>query len=142
MLGYYKNPEATAAVLSADGWYRTGDVGRIDEKGYIHFVEREREVIIRSGFNVYPVEVEQVLTSHPDVMLAAVVGRQVGGNEEVVAYVQPVTGRTVDTAELSAWAAERLGAYKRPQDIVLMDHLPAAPTGKILKKALRDLAAG
>lgn len=141
MLGYYKNPEATAAVLSADGWYRTGDVGRIDEKGYIHFVEREREVIIRSGFNVYPVEVEQVLTSHPDVMLAAVVGRQVDGNEEVVAYVQPVTGRTVDTAELSVWAAERLGAYKRPQDIVLMDHLPAAPTGKILKKALRDLAA-
>ena len=142
MLGYYKNPEATAAVLSPDGWYRTGDVGRIDEKGYIHFVEREREVIIRSGFNVYPVEVEQVLTSHPDVMLAAVVGRPVAGNEEIVAFVQPVAGRTIDPEGLSVWAAARLGGYKQPQDIVIMEQLPAAPTGKILKKNLRDIAAG
>ena len=144
MLGYYKDPEATEAVLSADGWYRTGDVGRVDEKGYIHFVEREREVIIRSGFNVYPVEVEQVLASHPDVMLAAVVGRQVsdgvGGNEEIVAFVQPVTGRKITLGDLSAWAAERLGAYKRPQKIIVMDNLPAAPTGKILKKNLREIA--
>lgn len=141
MLGYYRNPEATEAVLSPEGWYRTGDVGRVDEKGYIHFVEREREVIIRSGFNVYPVEVEQVLTSHPDVTLAAVVGREVEGNEEIVAFVQPVTGHTVDPDTLAAWAADKLGAYKRPQEIRVLEALPAAATGKILKKQLREMAA-
>jgi long-chain acyl-CoA synthetase len=141
MLGYYRDPEATAAVITPDGWYRTGDLCRVDADGYVHFVERDREVIIRSGFNVYPVEVETVLASHPDVVLAAVVGRTVAGNEEVVAFVEPVAGRTPDPAALAAWCADRLAPYKRPAEIVVMDALPAAPTGKLLKKPLRELAA-
>ncbi len=141
MLGYYRDPEATAVVMTPDGWYRTGDLCRLDGDGFVHFVERDREVIIRSGFNVYPVEVEEVLAAHPDVALAAVVGRSVGGNEEVVAFVEPAPGRDPTPDALAAWAAERLGPYKRPAEIRVLDALPAAPTGKILKARLRELAA-
>ena len=142
MLGYYRNEEASREVLTDDGWYRTGDLGWLDDDNYIHYVERQKEVIIRSGFNVYPVEVEEVLSSHPAVTLSGVVGRAVKGNEEIVAYVELAAGEKVAVDELAVYAAERLAPYKRPAEIHILESLPAAPTGKILKKELRAMARG
>ncbi|AWK85796.1 long-chain fatty acid--CoA ligase [Azospirillum thermophilum] len=141
MLGYYHEPALTSQVLTDDGWLKTGDVARQEPDGCIAVVGRIREIVIRSGFNVYPEEVEGVLTSHPAVTLAAVVGVAAAGNEEVVAFVQFVPGRGATEEELKAFAAERLAPYKRPARIVALDALPASPTGKLLKSGLRGLAA-
>jgi len=140
MLGYYRAPDLTAQVLTPDGWLKTGDVARIEPDGCLTVVGRIREIIIHSGFNVYPEEVEGVLSGHPAVTLAAVIGRAVAGNEEVVAFVQLAPGQAVDEAELKAWAAERLAPYKRPARIVAMLALPASPTGKLKKGTLREVA--
>ncbi|MCS0630691.1 AMP-binding protein [Telluria mixta] len=141
MRGYYRNPEATAAGLRPGGWLNTGDMARQDPDGALFIVGRTKELIIRSGFNVYPLEVETVLNAHPGVTQSAVVGRLVAdGNEEVVAFVQPDPRRTPSEAELRAWAAERLAPYKRPARIVMMDALPAAANGKVLKHVLKGMA--
>ncbi|WP_299726928.1 class I adenylate-forming enzyme family protein [uncultured Tateyamaria sp.] len=136
MTGYFRNPEATAAVLNAEGWLRTGDLGRMDDQGRLHIVGRCKELIIHGGFNVYPPEVEAVLSDHPGVVQAAVIGRARAGDEEVLAFVQIVPGAGVQEAELRAYVAERLVGYKRPSTYVFADSLPAAPTGKILKHKL------
>ncbi len=142
MRGYYRNPEATAAALRPGGWLNTGDMARQDPDGALFIVGRTKELIIRSGFNVYPLEVETVLNAHPGVTQSAVVGRVVAdGNEEVVAFVQPDPRRTPSEAELRAWAAERLAPYKRPARIVMMAALPAAANGKVLKHVLKERAA-
>ncbi|MCC5858997.1 MAG: AMP-binding protein [Ectothiorhodospiraceae bacterium] len=138
MKGYFRRPEATAEVLTADGWLNTGDLARLDGQGNLYIVGRTKELIIRSGFNVYPPDVEAVITEHPDVTLCAVVGRAVEGNEEVVAYVQLVPGSMATATEIRAFASERLAPYKRPSEVVIMDSLPATPTGKILKARLRQ----
>ena len=140
MLGYYRAPELTAEVVSADGWFNTGDLARADVDGNLFIAGRSKELIIRSGFNVYPVEVEGVLTQHPDVRQCAVVGRAVPGNEEVVAFVEVREGSPVTPAELTAFAAERLAPYKLPAEIVILPVLPASATGKVLKSALRERA--
>jgi acyl-CoA synthetase (AMP-forming)/AMP-acid ligase II len=140
MLGYYRAPELTAAVLSADGWFNTGDLARADADGNLFIAGRTKELIIRSGFNVYPVEVEGVLTQHPDVRQCAVVGRSVPGNEEVVAFVELREGATTSPAELAAFAAARLAPYKQPAEIVVLPALPASATGKVLKSVLRSRA--
>ena len=140
MKGYYRAPEATAAALSPDGWFNTGDLARFDgDYGFI--VGRTKELIIRSGFNVYPPEVEAVLSAHRDVVQSAVVGRAIDGNEEVVAFVQLLPGATTTAADLRAFAASQLAAYKRPAEIILLDALPASSTGKILKHLLPNVAA-
>jgi len=141
MLGYYRAPELTAETVTPDGWLRTGDLARMDADGAYHVVGRSKELIIRSGFNVYPVEVEQVLNAHPDVVQSAVVGRTVEGNEEVVAFVETVPEAAVAVDALRAYLKERLSPYKVPTEIVIMEHLPAAATGKILKKELQRMAA-
>jgi len=141
MLGYYRAPELTAETLTDDGWLRTGDLAQVDADGAYHVVGRSKELIIRSGFNVYPVEVEQVLNAHPDVVQSAVVGRAVEGNEEVVAFVETRESAAVSVEALRAFLKERLSPYKVPTQIVIMQHLPAAPTGKILKKELQRIAA-
>ena len=141
MKGYYQRPEATTEVIDENGWLNTGDMARIDECGNLHIVGRTKELIIRSGFNVYPPDVEAVLTAHPEVTLSAVVGRPVEGNEEVVAYVQLAPGSTATAEDIRAFAAERLAPYKRPSEVVLMEALPATPTGKILKGKLNDMIA-
>lgn len=141
MLGYYKNDAANEDVRRPDGFMTTGDIGSVDQHGNLSLVGRTKDVIIRSGFNVYPIEVEAVLSQVPGVALVAVVGRAVDGNEEVIAYVQPAAGRQLDVAELDAWARENLTAYKRPKEIILTNELPIGPTGKILKSKLKaDLA--
>jgi len=141
MLGYYRAPELSAEALTADGWLRTGDLARVDADGAYHVVGRSKELIIRSGFNVYPVEVEQVLNGHPDVVQSAVVGRAVEGNEEVVAFVEVAQDAAIGVDTLRAYLKERLSPYKVPTQIVIMPQLPAAPTGKILKKELQRIAA-
>ncbi|WP_420409820.1 class I adenylate-forming enzyme family protein [Hoeflea sp.] len=136
MKGYFRNPEATAAAISADGWLRTGDLGRIDAGGRLHISGRAKELIIRSGFNVYPPEVEAALNDHPAVVQSAVIGRSTNGDEEVLAFVQPRAPGAVQEDELQAFVSERLAGYKRPSRILLVDALPAAATGKILKHRL------
>ena len=140
MAGYFRNPEATRAVLDDDGWLNTGDMGRVDGDGNLFIVGRSKELIIHSGFNVYPPDVEAVLNAHPLVTLSAVVGRPVKGDEDVVAYVQPVEGAQLSAEELSAYAREHLSGYKRPAEIIFMEALPATSTGKILKGKLKEMA--
>lgn len=141
MKGYYKAKAQTAEVLTPDGWLNTGDMARLADDGGLFIVGRSKELIIRSGFNVYPVEVEQVLNAHPDITHSAVVGRTVPGNEEVVAFVEPVPGRTLDVDAIAAYLREHLSPYKLPSEIVVMTPLPALPTGKPAKQTMRELAA-
>ena len=103
-----------------------------------YIVGRTKEMIIRSGFNVYPAEIEAVLSTHPDVVQCAVVGRPVEGNEEVVAFVQLIKGSAATAQDLMAHVAPQLTSYKRPSEIILMDALPATSTGKLLKHKLAE----
>lgn len=139
MKGYYRNPAVTAEVINAEGWLNTGDLARCDETGALFIVGRTKDLIIRSGFNVYPVEVEAVLNAHPDVTQSAVVGREVEGNEEVVAFVERAPGTAIDEAGLIAYAAESLAPYKRPVQVIFMSPLPAAANGKVLKHKLKEM---
>jgi acyl-CoA synthetase (AMP-forming)/AMP-acid ligase II len=139
MKGYYKAPDETAAVIDAEGWLNTRDLARFEDD-CLWIVGRTRELIIRSGFNVYPPEVEAVLNSHPEVTQSAVVGRKVEGNEEVIAFVQLRPGAAADADALARFAAERLAPYKRPQEILLLEAFPASATGKVLKHRLAALA--
>ena len=140
MRGYYRDDGATRAAMTGDGWFRTGDLGRRGKDGYLFIVGRLKELIIRSGFNVYPAEVETALNSHPHVVQSAVIGRKAGGNEEVVAFVEAKSGSSLQPSALRDHARERLAAYKRPQHIFILDKIPASPTGKILKAPLAPLA--
>ncbi|ARJ65279.1 long-chain fatty acid--CoA ligase [Magnetospirillum sp. ME-1] len=141
MKGYYRAPEMTAEVIDAEGWLNTGDFARRDADGALFIVGRAKELIIRSGFNVYPAEVEAVFNAHPLVTHSAVVGRPAAdGNEEVVAFVQVAPGTQIDAAQLGEWAASRLAPYKRPGEVVVVGHLPAGATGKILKNRLAEAA--
>lgn len=139
MKGYFRKPEQTAKVLTADGWLNTEDLARVDASGNITIIGRSKELIIRSGFNIYPAEVEAVLNAHPKVMHSAVIGQTVKQDEAVLAFVQPVTGAAVTEADLDEYCRLNLVAYKRPQKIILLDRLPASASGKILKKELFNL---
>ena len=134
MKGYYRNPEATAAVLDGEGWFRSGDLGWIGPRGELYISGRRKELIVRSGFNVHPPEIEAMLTRHPQVRQAAVVGRPVKGDEEIVAFL--LTEPDLDPDDLRDWLKERLVAYKVPQHLILVEAYPTAPTGKILKHKL------
>lgn len=140
MLGYYRNPQATAAALDAEGYLNTGDLVRLDETGNVHIAGRSKELIIHSGFNVYPPEVEGVISKHPGVLLCAVVGQQHDGNEHVVAWVQRAAGSKLTETELQAFIRPLLTAYKRPSRIIFMEQLPTAPSGKVLKHKLKGLS--
>lgn len=140
MKGYYRDPDQTAKAITSDGWFKTGDLGRMDRDGNLYVVGRLKELIIRSGFNVYPAEVEGVLAAHPDVALSAVVGRSAGDNEEVVAFVQPISGRNIERAALESHMRANLAPYKCPSHYVFLDALPATATGKILKAQLKQRA--
>jgi acyl-CoA synthetase (AMP-forming)/AMP-acid ligase II len=137
MRGYYREPALTAAVLDADGWLNTGDMVRQDDDGALHIVGRTKELIIRSGFNVYPLEVETVLNAHPSVTQSAVVGRPAAdGDEQVWAFVELDPRQPVTMEALHLYLRDQLAPYKRPSQIIAMDALPAAASGKILKSRL------
>jgi long-chain acyl-CoA synthetase len=145
MAGYWtdggKDEEATAQAVR-DGWMHTGDVGRLDDDGYLYVVDRLKDLIIRGGFNVYPRDVEDVLLAHPDVATAAVVGRPdpVLG-EEVVAWVSLAAGATVTAEELVAFSRRHLGRHKHPREVRIVPAVPLTSVGKTDRKALRRLAA-
>ena len=140
MRGYYRAPALTCAVIDQDGWFNTGDLARQGDDDALFVVGRTKELIIRSGFNVYPVEVEQAINCHPAVVQSAVVGRDVRDNEEVVAFVELAPNASLDAETLAAFLRERLSPYKLPSEIRFLAQLPAAPTGKIRKHELRALA--
>ena len=138
--GYFRNAEATAQVMRPGGWYASGDLGCLGADGALFVLGRLKEMIIRSGFNVYPAEVEAALHAFAAIELAAVVGQRVqgddAGNEEVVAYVVLRPGATLDRAALDAHLREHLAPYKRPQRVQVMDSLPMTQSGKVLKRKL------
>jgi long-chain acyl-CoA synthetase len=137
MRGYRNRPQATAEVLSADGWLRTGDIGEMDAEGNLRIVDRAKDLIIRGGYNVYPSEVEAVLYEHPDIIEAAVVGiAHDHYGEEVAAVVVVHPTSPQDGAAIAAWSRERLSAYKIPRVVTFVDELPRGSTGKILKRAI------
>ena len=135
--GYWADPDASARVLDADGWLHTGDVGVADDDGWLALVERVKDVVIVSGFNVYPGEVENVLAQHADVADVAVVGEpHPRTGETVVAYVVPKPGRHPDPVELLRHAGRRLARYKLPTRVELVDELPRSFAGKLLRREL------
>jgi acyl-CoA synthetase (AMP-forming)/AMP-acid ligase II len=137
MRGYLGRPEETAAVLT-DGWLRTGDVGFLDEDGYLTIAGRSKDMIIRGGENIYPKEIEDVLALHADVVAAAVIGVPDEKWGEVVgAFVQPRPGAVVDIESLKALCREHLSSYKRPTAIHVMEALPTNAVGKLDKNSLR-----
>ena len=138
MTGYWHDPQTTAVAVR-DGWFHTGDVGHLDDDGFLFLVDRLKDVIIRNGFNVYPRDVEEALMRHPDVAVCAVIGRpDVEAGEEVVAFVQPVPGSSVTSEQLVAYAREHLAAIKYPREVHLIDAVPLTSIGKLDRKALRS----
>ncbi|GHF66861.1 acyl-CoA synthetase (AMP-forming)/AMP-acid ligase II [Amycolatopsis bartoniae] len=134
MKGYYKDPERTAETI-VDGWLHTGDLGLLDEQGFLRLTDRRRDLIISGGFNVYPGEVEQVLWGHPAVRDCAVVGApHEDWGEMVTAVVELNNGMTVDEAELIALCRAQLGPVRTPKQVFFVDHLPRSANGKVLKK--------
>ncbi|BBX04773.1 long-chain fatty acid--CoA ligase [Mycolicibacterium moriokaense] len=136
MKGYHNKPEATAEAITEDGWFRTGDIGRIDEEGFIFVEDRLKDMIISGGENIYSIEVERVLAEHPAVVDVAIIGVPDEKWGEVVKAVVELEGEATEE-ELIAFARERLAAYKCPKSVEVRDELPRNPTGKILKKDLR-----
>jgi long-chain acyl-CoA synthetase len=137
MKGYYNRPEATAEAMRG-GWFHTGDVGTLDQEGYLTIVDRTKDMIIRGGFNVYQREIEEVLMTHPGIALAAVLGvpdERLG--EEVKAFVVRRAGTNLTETELLVWCREQFAAYKYPRVIEFRESLPISATGKILKRELR-----
>jgi long-chain acyl-CoA synthetase len=138
MLGYWERPEDTKAVLK-DGWLKTGDIGVMDADGFFQIVDRKKDMILVSGFNVYPNEVEEVIAAVPGVLEVGVVGTPDGrSGERVQAYV--VGKAPLPTKEqIVAHCRESLAAYKIPQEVIFVDELPKSPIGKILRRELRKL---
>lgn len=135
--GYYKNPEATAEA-SAHGWHHTGDIGVLDDEGFLHIVDRAKDMIISGGFNVFSAEVEQALMAHPDVLDCAVVGLpDEKWGERVVAVIQPAPGKEIDADALIGFVKERIGSVKAPKQIEVWPDLPRSKVGKILKTEIK-----
>jgi long-chain acyl-CoA synthetase len=135
--GYLDDPEATARALTADGWLRTGDVAVTDEDGYLYIVDRAKDLIIVSGFNVFPAEVEDVIAMHPAVADVGVVGvPHPHHGEAVKAFVVVRPGATVDEETLIEWCAEHIARYKCPSKILFVEELPRGVSGKLLRREL------
>jgi long-chain acyl-CoA synthetase len=137
MQGYWRSPDTTAEALR-DGWLHTGDLGHLDEQGYLFIVDRKKDLIIRGGFNVYPRDVEDLLLEHPAIERAGVIGRSDPRHgEEVVAFVSLRPGHQASGEELVQWARERIGGYKYPREVHVIDEVPLTGVGKVDRKALR-----
>ncbi len=139
MAGYWNDPEQTAEMIDANGWAHTGDVGRIDEEGYLTIVDRKRDMIVSGGFNVYPTEVENAILTLVGVREAAVVGAPDDRwGEAVTAVVVVRPGHSVTAEEVIAACRENLAAYKAPKDVHFVDELPKSGVGKILRRDVRE----
>ena len=138
MAGYWRKPEATAAAISPDGWYRSGDGGHMDADGYVYVTDRIKDMIISGGENIYPAEIERVLAEHPALADVAVIGvPDERWGEVPKAVVVFRAGMSVEPGELVDWCRERLAGYKVPKTVDIIDALPRNPTGKVLKRELR-----
>jgi long-chain acyl-CoA synthetase len=137
--GYFRDADATDAVLTEDGWLRTGDMATVDDDGYIWLVDRAKDLVIVSGFNVYPAEVEDVLASHPDVVEVGVVGvPHPHTGEAVKAFVVAVEGSDIDEETLIEFCLDHLARYKCPNKVLFVDELPRNTTGKLVRRQLLD----
>ena len=141
MMGYYKKPAETAAVLE-DGWLRTGDLGFLDADGYVTIVDRKKDMIIASGFNVYPKEIDELLMTHPKVLEVCTIGiPDEYRGENVKTYIVVKPGQTLTEDEVKAFCRDSMAAYKVPRIVEFIDSLPKSAVGKILRRELRDLDA-
>ncbi len=139
MMGYYKKPEDTKKAI-IDGWFRTGDLGKVDEEGFIYIVDRLKDLIIHKGMNIYPREIEEILCNHPKINACAVIGiKDETANEIPIAYVEPKDGLTITESEVKEFLKPKLAVFKTPRKVITLDKLPRNATGKILKRELRDL---
>jgi long-chain acyl-CoA synthetase len=141
MAGYWQRPDETARVMTPEGWLRTGDVGVMDERGHLRIVDRKKDLIFVSGFNVYPGEVEEVVTQMPGVLECAAIGiADAKCGEAVKLVVVRADGGGPTEAEVRAWCAANLTGYKRPRVVEFRSALPKTPVGKVLRRALREAA--
>jgi fatty-acyl-CoA synthase len=143
MLGYYQAPEVTARVIDGEGWYYTGDLARMDERGYLHIVGRKRDLIIRGGQSIYPAEIENYLTAHPKIREAAVVGMPSAvEGESVWAFILLEEGVEMTAREVLDHCRLKLEPYKIPSQVRFMAEFPRSATGKPQKFKLREIASG
>ena len=139
MAGYWRRPEETARAIDAGGWLRTGDVGTMDATGLVRIVDRKKDMVIVSGFNVYPNEIEDVATGHPGVSEAAAIGVTDERTGEAVKLFVVRRDPALTEADLAEFLRERLTGYKRPRHYVFVESLPKTAVGKILRRALREM---
>ncbi|UXZ05453.1 AMP-binding protein [Moraxella nasicaprae] len=139
MKGYYKRDDETAKVMTQDGYFRTGDIGVMDADGFVKIVDRKKDMILVSGFNVYPNEVEEAIAAHPKVLECGVIGVPDNHSGEVVKVYVVKKDASLDEKEVQNWAKQHLTGYKRPKHIAFIDELPKSNVGKILRKELRNL---
>jgi long-chain acyl-CoA synthetase len=139
MMGYYKKPEATAEVLK-DGWFYSGDIGCFDEDGYLSITDRKKDMIIAGGYNIYPVELDNVLFDHPKILEACTVGvKDEYRGETVKAFIVVKEGENLTEEEVTAYCRENLAAYKVPKIIEFINELPKSAVGKILRRKLKEM---
>lgn len=138
MKGYWGRPEATAKTITEDGWLHTGDIAKIDEKGFVYIVDRKKDMILVSGFNVYPNEIEDVVASHPSVLEVAAVGVPDNHSGEVVKIFVVKKDEKLEDAELIEFCREHLTGYKVPRFVEFRDELPKTNVGKILRRELKE----
>ena len=142
MAGYWNRPDATAEVMTEDGWLRTGDIGHMDEQGFIYIDDRKKDLIIVSGFNVYPNEVDDVATLHPGVREAAAVGIEDEHSGEAVKLFVVRSDPTLEAVAVIEHCRQSLTGYKIPKEVEFIDELPKSNVGKILRRELRDRETG
>ncbi|HRH29224.1 MAG TPA: AMP-binding protein, partial [Aquabacterium sp.] len=140
MAGYWQRPDETAKVMTADGFFRTGDIATMDERGYFRIVDRKKDMILVSGFNVYPNEVEDVVTQMPGVLECAAVGVKDEHSGEAVKLVIVKDNPALTEQQVRDYCAQHLTGYKRPKVVEFRAELPKTPVGKILRRELRDKA--
>jgi acyl-CoA synthetase (AMP-forming)/AMP-acid ligase II len=141
MQGYFEDPTQTAEAIDPDGWLHTGDIGTMDERGYLKITDRKKDMFIVGGFNAYPAEIESLLLGHPDIAQVAVVGVPDERMGEIgMAFVVPATGTTPDPDEIVAWAREHMANFKAPRHVRVVEALPMNASNKVLKVRLRDEA--
>jgi long-chain acyl-CoA synthetase len=138
MAGYWQRPDETAKAMTGDGYFRSGDVGVVDERGYFRIVDRKKDMILVSGFNVYPNEVEDVVSQMPGVLECAAVGIADAKAGEAVKLVIVRSDPAVSEAAVRAYCEANLTGYKRPKVVEFRNELPKSPVGKILRRELRD----
>jgi long-chain acyl-CoA synthetase len=137
--GYYKKPEETAEAIR-DGWFYTGDIGYMDDEGYLYIVDRKKDMIIAGGFNVYPRDIDEVLFEHPKIKEACAVGiPDPYRGETIKAFVVPREGEVLTAEEVISFCREKLAAYKAPKQVEFVEDLPKSTVGKVLRRRLREM---